>query len=276
MGSNALNLLRRFNEPGAFLEGFQLELNTIDKGQDFDFGKTSAAYAAYRDIYPKDMYDKLRALGVAADGSSWLDLGTGTGVLPKNLYNPKSQIIGADISAEQIAFAKAEAAANGWNIHYMVSPAESTGLPDHSFNMITAAQCFFYFDRDKMQKEIPRLLKTGGTFIKIFMDFDTNAPVAKESVSLIKQMNPAWNSSEAAMRDMADALFLDIRTDVFHYDIPFSRESWHGRLRACRGTLASMDENTFAAWEKRHLALLRQFPPQFTVRHTVYLSVYSF
>ena len=80
-----------------------MELHAIDRGQAFDFGKTSAAYAAYRDIYPPVLYDRLRALGVAADGTDWLDLGTGTRVLPKNLYNSKANITGVDVSAEQIA-----------------------------------------------------------------------------------------------------------------------------------------------------------------------------
>ena len=106
-----------------------MEMRQIDNGQAFDFGKTASAYSAYRDIYPRELYDRLRALGVAADGTAWLDLGTGTGVLPKNLYNPKARVTGADISAEQIAFARCEAAANGWDIDYIVSPAEATGLP---------------------------------------------------------------------------------------------------------------------------------------------------
>ena len=253
-----------------------MEISRIDLGQRFDFGKTAAAYAAYRDIYPKELYHRLRALGVAADGTSWLDLGTGTGVLPKNLYNSKAQIFGADISAEQISFAQAEAAENGWDITYLVSPAENTGLPDRSFNAITAAQCFFYFDREKMQKEIPRLLQPNGIFIKIFMDWDKDDPIAEKSAALVKQMNPAWNSGKAALEDMADELFPGMKTEVSFYDLPFSRESWHGRMRACRGTLASMDEAAFAKWERLHIALLGRFPAQFTVRHAVHLSIFGF
>ena len=97
-----------------------MRLSGIDGGQQFDFGKTSEAYSKYRDIYPEKLYTVLKNLGVAADGSSWLDLGTGTGILPKNLYNPKAEIIGADISAQQIAFAKSYAEKNDMNIKYIV------------------------------------------------------------------------------------------------------------------------------------------------------------
>lgn len=54
-----------------------MRIKNIDNGQKFDFGKTSEAYSAYRDIYPKELYNRLKSLGVAKDDTSWLDLGTG-------------------------------------------------------------------------------------------------------------------------------------------------------------------------------------------------------
>lgn len=107
---------------------------------------------------PQQLYERLMKLGVAADDTSWLDLGTGTGVLPKNMYNPKASITGVDITEEQIEYARNYASDNGLKIDYLVTPAEKTNLPDRSFDCITAAQCFFYFDSDVMQREIKRLL----------------------------------------------------------------------------------------------------------------------
>ena len=91
----------------------------IDHGNAFDWGFTSQQYAKYRDIYPPQLYDRLRELGVAADGTSWLDLGTGTGIIPQNMYNPNTHITGVDISKEQINYAKHNAEKNGWNIKYI-------------------------------------------------------------------------------------------------------------------------------------------------------------
>ena len=252
-----------------------MHLNTIDHGNAFDFGRTSAEYARYRDIYPAELYDRLRGLCVAADGTSWLDLGTGTGVLPKNLYNPHAEIIGADISAEQIAFARKEAEENGWNIRYVVAPAENTGLPDHSFDAITAAQCFWYFDREKMKKEITRLLKPDGVFIKIVMDWELTDPIAASSIALVQELNPEWTGGKGVGNDIFDDLFTGRVTETFSADIPFTRESWHGRLCACRGTLASMDAETFALWEKKHRKLLSRFPERFTVKHKIYISYFK-
>lgn len=54
--------------------------------------------------------------------------------------NGKAVITAVDIEEEQINYAKKKADENGWKINYIVSPAESTNLPNKSFDTITAAQ----------------------------------------------------------------------------------------------------------------------------------------
>ncbi len=51
-----------------------MEKITVDEGKAFDFGKTSKAYAKYRDIYPEEVFSKLHEIGVGVQGSRWLDL----------------------------------------------------------------------------------------------------------------------------------------------------------------------------------------------------------
>ncbi len=252
-----------------------MKFDNIDNGISFDFGKTSEAYAKYRDIYPKELYDRLRELGVAADGTAWLDIGTGTGVFPKNLYNENAKITAVDISAEQISFARAEAEKNGWSIDYIVSPAEETGLPDSSFDVITAAQCFWYLDREKMQSEIKRLLKPGGKFIKVYLTYTLDDKIAEKSHSLVKRMNKNWTPGASGSKDMFDDLFPNRHTETFYCDIPFTRGTWHGRMCACRGTLASMDENTLKKWDEKHRKFLKKCPESFTIKHKVYVTYFE-
>ncbi|MBQ3916489.1 MAG: class I SAM-dependent methyltransferase, partial [Ruminococcus sp.] len=52
----------------------------IDGGKPFDWGRTSADYAKYRDIYPEQFYERIISRGLCKDGQRVLDLGTGTGV----------------------------------------------------------------------------------------------------------------------------------------------------------------------------------------------------
>ena len=249
--------------------------NDIDCGKVFDFGLTSGHYAKYRDIYPRELYDRLLELGVAADNSSWLDLGTGTGILPQNMYNPRAKIVGVDISKEQIAFAKQSAQENGWNIEYFARPAESTGLPSKSFDCITAAQCFGYFDRDRIKTEVKRLLKPGGKLIKIYMDWCFDDEITAKSVDLVKRHNTKWNPKLNGDKEWYDDLFDGRITEEFYCDIPFTRESWHGRMCACRGTLASMDGGQFGKWSTEHKRMLQDYPEAFAVRHKISISYFT-
>ena len=55
----------------------------IDGGREFDWGRTSEEYAAYRQGYPPAFYAMLQALGIGTPEQRILDLGTGTGVLAR-------------------------------------------------------------------------------------------------------------------------------------------------------------------------------------------------
>lgn len=74
----------------------------IDSGKPFDWGKTSLDYAKFRDIYPKKFYQKIIDRQLCFSGQSVLDIGTGTGVLPKNMYPYGAKWTAADISENQI------------------------------------------------------------------------------------------------------------------------------------------------------------------------------
>ena len=73
-----------------------------------------------------------------------MDLGTGTGVLPRNLSHTGVHFVGTDLSENQIREAKR--LFEGMDIDYIASAAEDLSFSDGSFDSVTACQCFFYFD----------------------------------------------------------------------------------------------------------------------------------
>ena len=79
----------------------------IDDGTPFDWGRTSSDYAKYRDIYPELFYDKIINRQLCITGQDVLDLGTGTGIIPRNLYRYGAKWTAIDISDEQLQFNKA-------------------------------------------------------------------------------------------------------------------------------------------------------------------------
>ena len=70
----------------------------IDGGKAFDWGRTSGDYARFRDIYPTEFYEKIASRKIGILGQSVLNLGTGTGVLPRNMYSFGAKWTGTDIS----------------------------------------------------------------------------------------------------------------------------------------------------------------------------------
>ena len=126
-----------------------------------------------------------------------------------------------------------------------------------------------------MKKEIRRLLKPCGKFIKIFMDWSLDDEIAAKSVELVNKYNKSWNSDELALMDVFDELFEGGKTEAFYCSIPFTRESWHGRMCACRGTLASMNREQFEKWSSEHLKMLKNYPETFTVKHKVYITCFE-
>ena len=64
--------------------------------------------------------------------------------------------------------------------------------------------------------------------------------------------------------------------DREEYDlmVPFTKESWHGRMRACRGVGASLSEEELVKWDREHRELLdRIASEQFDVLHYAALAV---
>lgn len=245
----------------------------VDHGQSFDFGKTSREYAKYRDIYPEELYQRLYALGVGKAGTKWLDLGTGTGVIPRGLAAYGANIIATDISAEQIEQAKI-LSDDFDNIVYKVCSAEEINEPNDSFDVITACQCFWYFDPATVVPKIKQMIKPNGLFLKLYMSYLKDDPIANQSHRLVKQLNQNWVGSSAAIMDLTTHYFDKPNMENFIIDLPFTRESWHGRMKASRGVLASMNDEMIRHFDEKHLELMERLPNEFYVKHKVFLTYY--
>ena len=246
----------------------------IDHGKAYDWGRVSEDYGKYRDIYPDEFYRRIVGEGLCVSGQRVLDLGTGTGVLPRQLYRYGARFTGADISENQIAEARRLSDDAGMDIDYVVSPAETLALPDASFDVVTACQCFFYFDLNTAVPNIHRMLRDGGSLLILYMNWlPEESAIAKKSEELILKYNPQWTGAGWTRRSIyapPELLRYFEPTNEVAYDIniPFTRESWHGRMKACRGIGASsLPTDVIADFERAHSVFLETVPPSFTVTH---------
>jgi len=257
-----------------------IQKSDIDGGKPFDWGKTSADYARFRDIYPAEFYEALTSRGLCTAGQQVLDLGTGTGVLPRNMYRFGAAWTGTDISENQIEQAKRLAAEQGMNIRFAVSSAEDLPYAPQSFDVITACQCFWYFDPAVIAPKLAALLKPAGRLVILQMNWlPDEDSIANASEQLVLEFNPAWTGAGYQRQPVclpAELLaqFEPVEQLQFDLQVPFTRESWHGRMRACRGVGASLSASDLAAWETAHRSLLcHAAPSEFTVLHEAAIAV---
>lgn len=257
-----------------------IQKKEIDGGKAFDWGRTSEDYAKYRDIYPPQFYDNIVKRGFCIKGQKVLDLGTGTGVLPRNLYQQGAEWCGTDISPEQIEQAKQLAAEAGMEIDFSAASAENTSYPDETFDVVTACQCYWYFDPKTAYPNIARMLKPNGALVLLYMGWlSEEDPIAGESEKMVLQYNPSWTGggdTRHLISPPEEAQQWFGITEQTMYDLPvhFTRESWHGRMRACRGVGASLQPEQLAKWDADHRALLERIaPPEFDVLHYAAITV---
>lgn len=248
----------------------------IDNGKAFDWGKASKDYAKYRDIYPEIFYQKIVELGLCIEGQTVLDLGTGTGVLPRSMYKYGAKFTGADISENQIKEAKRLSSEAGMKIDYIVSSAENVNFANNSFDVITACQCFMYFDKSIVLPKVHRLLKNDGHFCILFMAWlPDESEIAKKSEDLVLKYNPSWTGGHMkryalGTPEWSKDLFEVDNAIAYDLNVIFTRKSWHGRMKACRGIGASsLSAEEIEKWEKEHLAYLSTVPETFNIIHYV-------
>lgn len=249
-----------------------ISVKGIDSGNSFDFGRTSSDYAKYRDIYPPEFYEKIAESGLCIKGQSILDIGTGTGVLPRNMYRYGAKWTGEDISENQIIQAKK--LSQGTDIDYYALPVEKLDLPDYSFDVITACQCIWYFDHELIMPELERMLKPDGRILILYMAWlPYEDRIAEASEKLVLKYNPDWTGAGETMHpvfvpDCFYKKFELLRHDEYRLDVHFTRESWNGRMKSCRGVGASLPEEKIIAWEREHLDLLSETAPEeFDILH---------
>lgn len=258
-------------------------LSAMDPGRTIDWGHTAEDYAKYRPGPPTTFYNKLNALDIGLPHQSILDLGTGSGVVAREFATRKvKRVCGTDKSAQQISRAIELAQKDKLNIEFLVAAAEKQPFNDREFDVISAHQCWLYFDLHYVIPEVKRLLKKNGLLMTgHFSWLPRHDDIAHQTEKLILKFNPQWTAADysgevPAFPKWAEGHFR--LKGMFFYDerITFSRESWRGRIRACRGIGAALTDSEVQKFDEEHARLLQNTVDEnFTVLHRIDAHIFE-
>lgn len=248
-----------------------------------DFGRRSDDYAAYRPGFPGSFYDRLERL-VPLKGIDALDLGTGPGIVALELARRGASVTGIDRSANQVAAAAKAAAGAGLDgTTFLVGPAEHTGLPDASFDLVTAGQCWVWFDHDAAIAEARRLLRPGGVLVVAHYCYLARCnPAAARTEALVLKHNPGWAMAgwtgiyPKHIDQMQQGGMELIEQFCYDHLQPFTHESWRGRMRTCNGVGSGvLTDQQVARFDAELGELLsREFPGEpLLIEHRVWAVV---
>lgn len=119
-------------------------------------------YDRYRPGYPAELFDEIATrLGVPARASV-ADLGAGTGLATFEMARRGWQMTAVEPGAGMLDQLRERAEAMGIPVVAIEASGEDTGLPDASFDLVTAAQAFHWFDRRRAVEEMARIVRPGG------------------------------------------------------------------------------------------------------------------
>ncbi|MBA1148565.1 class I SAM-dependent methyltransferase [Ectothiorhodospiraceae bacterium WFHF3C12] len=191
-------------------------------------------YRRFRPIYPDALFEYLA--GLAPKRQRAWDCGTGNGQAAAALATYFREVIATDASAEQIARARGPD-----NVRFRIAPAEASGIPAESVDLITVAQAFHWFDHRRFLGEADRVLRPGGalalwTYGVMHIDPEVDGIVHRYYRETV---GPYWPPERAQVdAGYADAAlpFEELDTPAFAMTAHWTLDSVLGYLRTWSAT----------------------------------------
>jgi SAM-dependent methyltransferase len=230
-----------------------------------DFARTASDYARHRAGFPPELLHRLAAQELVRPGACVVDLGTGTGSLARLFAQYGCAVTGVDIAAPLLAQARRLDGEAGVEIHYIEASAEATGLAEGKFDVVSAGQCWHWFDRPAAAREVKRLLVDGGTVVIAHFDWlPIPGNVVEATEQIILRHTPTWPFADGTglypqwLGDLQSAGFTRIETFSFDIDVPYSHEAWVGRVRASAPIAGTLDDDGVRTCSRELTSLLAE------------------
>lgn len=250
------------------------------RGRSIDFGRSADDYDRHRPGFPDSLHERLSERGWTLPGMRALDIGTGTGSLALGLARRGLDVVGLDVSEPLLVVARDRASTLGLEVRFVHGTAEETGQEAGCFDLVTAGQCWWWFDAPRAAREVERVLRQGGRLLMANFSYLPLADSAAEATErLILAHNPGWPKAgesglvERQVRDLDAAGFRDVESFSYVEPVTFTHEGWRGRVRACNGVGATLEPEAVEAFDRELAALLsEEFAGDLDVPHRVFVA----
>ena len=149
-------------------EKFYVSCGLFDMPRFYEDAELAKTYVNYRPHYTEEVAKIVMKFYQSQQNSDicsseldlMVDVGCGSGQSTNIFHSYFKNIIGVDVSREQLNQAQKQNVHA--NIAYLEGDAENIPVKDHSVDLITAATCVHWFDMEKFCKEVKRVLKPSG------------------------------------------------------------------------------------------------------------------
>lgn len=118
-------------------------------------------YIRYRPSYPVAMLERLEKEAGLNPASVIADIGSGTGISTA-MFLQAGYMVQAVEPNREMREAAERLLSDRPGFRSVAGSAQATTLPDHSVDMIVAAQAFHWFNTSETREEFSRILKPGG------------------------------------------------------------------------------------------------------------------
>ncbi len=144
------------------------------------FSAAADLYHRYRPSYPAALLDWIEQTTGRRPAARVADVGCGTGISSRLLAERGYEVTGVDPNEKMLAHARAAGGAR-----YLVGTAAETGLPEASFDLVTVAQAFHWFDVPVALAEFRRILARPG-WCAAFWNLRRSSPFMDDYDALLR------------------------------------------------------------------------------------------
>ena len=212
------------------------------------FNNMGKIYAQFRPCYAQEFIGYLYSRVGLDKNSVIADIGSGTGILTRQLLEMGSRVFAVEPNTDMRSVAEADL--GGFSGFVSVSgSAENTTLSDCSVDFITVAQAFHWFDMQRFKAECRRLLKPGGKVVLVWNSRDRTCELVRENDAVNKKYCPKFDGFSGGLRgadgdsDLKDFFAGDCEVKAFRNDLSFDEQGFIGRNLSSSYAPKDVDEH---------------------------------